>query len=629
MELETAAADSVAPLCEGSRRTGKPAASSHREHMTMKRLILLLLVAASSANAAPSPPNLIANLHARTTISLNGVWRAIIDPYENGLGSRFYENRKPKDKQDLVEYDFDTSGTLNVPGDWNSQRDSLLFYEGPIWYERSFSYHRTEPARTFLYFGAANYHARVYLNGKALGEHQGGFTPFDFEITNDVREGDNFVVVEVNNARRGDAVPALNTDWWNYGGLTRDVAIVEVPATFIQDYCVQLAKDSQGEIAGWVKLNGATQPEQVTIEIPESNITQRVTTDRDGYAEFRFAAKLQLWSPENPKLYRVVLSGAGDRVEDQIGFRTIETRGTKILLNGKPIFLRGISMHEEAAFRGGRAFSAEDDAVLLGWARELGCNFVRLAHYPYNENMIRLADQMGLLVWEEIPVYWEIDWKNPATLQIAEEQMRDLVARDHNRAATVFWSVGNETPVAPARLEFLKQLASYTRELDSTRLLTAAMNHSENAGANTRALNDPLGEFLDVLGLNEYVGWYDGPVAATDALQWKTAYDKPLIVSEFGAETPFGSHGSADARWTEEYQTSLYQHQIAMLRKIPSLVGMSPWVLMDFRSPRRPLTGVQDFYNRKGLISDRGQRKQAFYTLQKFYREMAAAPPNQ
>jgi beta-glucuronidase len=594
----------------------------------MKRLFVLILITASFAAAAPSPSGLIANVYARTTVSLNGTWHVIIDPYETGLQYRYYENRQPKDKQDLVEYDFEASGTLNVPGDWNSQRESLLFYEGSVWYERSFSYHLNGSARTFLYFGAANYRARVYLNGKLVGEHQGGFTPFNFEISKDVRDGDNFVVVEVNNTRHSDGVPALNTDWWNYGGLTRDVALVEVPATFIQDYFVQLAKGSQNEIAGWVQLNGATQPQQIAIEIQEANVTQRVTTDGNGFAQFKFAAKLQLWSPENPKLYRVLLSGDGDRVEDQIGFRTIETRGTKILLNGKPIFLRGISMHEEAPFRGGRAFSTEDDAILLGWARELDCNFVRLAHYPYNEHMIRLADQLGLLVWEEIPVYWDIDWKNPATLQIAEEQMRDLIARDHNRAAAIFWSIGNETPVAPARVEFMKQLATYTRALDSTRLVTAALNRPENTDANTRLLNDPLGEYLDVLGLNEYVGWYDGTVASIDTLQWKTTYEKPLIVSEFGAETPFGAHGSADARWTEEYQTSLYQHQIAMLKKIPSLAGMSPWVLMDFRSPRRPLPGVQDFYNRKGLISDRGQRKQAFYTLQKFYRELAAAPPD-
>src|SRR5579863_1896597 len=434
-------------------------ASSHCERKTMKRVVALLFVAATLASAAPSAPRLIANLHARTTISLNGVWHAIVDPYETGLSDRFYENRKPKDKQDLVEYDFDATGTRDVPGDWNSQRETLLFYEGSVWYERSFSYNRTAAARTFLYFGAANYHARVYLNGKPVGEHEGGFTPFNFEISNDVRDGDNFVVVEVNNARRADGVPALNTDWWNYGGLTRDVSLVEVPETFIQDYLVQLATGSANEIAGWVRLNGAAKPEQVTLEIPEAGIRQVITTNAGGYAEFNFPASLSLWSPENPKLYRVVLSTAQDRVEDEIGFRTIETRGPQILLNGKPIFLRGISMHEEAPFRGGRAFSPEDAQTLLGWARELGCNFVRLAHYPHNENEIRLADKLGLLLWSEIPVYWTVDWQNPATLENAESQLRDSIARDRNRASIILWSLSNETPPDPARTAFLEKLA--------------------------------------------------------------------------------------------------------------------------------------------------------------------------
>lgn len=586
-----------------------------------------LLFSCLVTEAAPAPARLIANVAARTTTSLSGTWRAIVDPYETGLSDRFYENRKPKDKQDLVEYNFDASGTLRVPGDWNSQRDRLLFYEGPVWYEKSFAFQERPHTRTYIYFGAANYRARVYLNGQNLGEHEGGFTPFNFEITDCVRDGDNFVVVEVNNARRADGVPALNTDWWNYGGLTRDVSVIEVPETFIQDYSVQLAKGSTSEIAGWVKLNGAREPQQVTLEIPEANVTQKFTTDSNGDAKFKFAANLSLWSPESPKLYRVLLSTAGDHVEDQIGFRTIETNGTKILLNGKPLFLRGISMHEEAAFRGGRAFSMEDDAVLLGWTKELGCNFVRLAHYPYNESMIRMADRMGILLWEEVPVYWNIDWTNSATLEIAKEQMRDLIARDHNRAATILWSVGNETPTGADRLEFLEKLAAYTRSLDSTRLLTAAMNHRKDVGNNVQLLDDPLGEYLDVLGENEYIGWYEASIEATDSMTWKTTYDKPVIFSEFGAGAPYGVHGDAAARWTEEYQASVYRHQIAMLKKIPALAGMSPWVLMDFRSPRRPLAGVQDFYNRKGLLSDGGQRKQAFYVLQSFYRSLANSKP--
>jgi beta-glucuronidase len=567
----------------------------------------------------------IANLEGRTLLSLNGTWRVIPDPYDTGFTSGFYLNKKPRDRRDRVEYNFDTSGTLKVPGDWNSQRSDLFFYEGTVWYERSFHYLKREHTRTFVSFGAANYKASVYLNGQPLGEHTGGFTPFDFEVTNTIHDGDNFLVVAVNNARRPDGVPALNTDFWNYGGLTRDVSLIEVPNLFIQDYFVQLAKGSTSEVAGWVVLNGATGPQEVAVEIPEANIKQTVTTDGNGRVQFRFPARLNLWSPANPKLYRVVLSASGDKVEDSIGFRMIETRGKSILLNGKPIFLRGISLHEEAPFRGGRAFSLEDDQILLGWAKELGCNFVRLAHYPHNEAMIRLADRMGLLVWGEIPVYWGIDWQNTATLENATQQLEGLISRDHNRASVILWSIANETPNEPARLTFLENLATTARRLDSTRLVTAAMNTAVKEGPSTRSLNDPLGKVLDVLGVNEYIGWYEGRPEDADTTEWKTPYEKPVIISEFGAGALFGNHGDADTLWTEESQADLYRHQIKMLQQIPSLAGVSPWVLMDFRSPRRLLPGLQDYYNRKGLVSDRGERKQAFYVLQNFYRTMAEA----
>jgi beta-glucuronidase len=588
----------------------------------MKSTIAFLLLSAALAFAAPAPSNLITNIPNRTRQNLDGVWNVIVDPYEIGLGSRFYENRKPKDGSDLVEYNFDISGTLKVPGDWNTQRESLLFYEGPLWYQRYFSYHKRDHIRTFLNFGAANYFARVYLNGEKIAEHEGGFTPFVFEVTSKILEGQNSLVVEVNNVRRPDGVPALSTDWWNYGGLTRSVDLVEVPETFVQDYVVQLAKGSSTEIAGWVQLNAASAQQSVSIEIPEINLKKTVSADAQGHAEFRFPAKLKLWSPEDPKLYRVIISSGSETVEDQVGFRTIETQGTKIVLNGKPVFLRGIDLHEEAPFRSGRIASEEEDRILLQWAKDMGCNFVRLAHYPYNEAMVRLADQMGLLVWEEVPVYWDIAWQNPATLENAEAQLRDVITRDHDRASIILWSLSNETPPKPERTEFLKSLAEYARTLDSTRLLTSAMNRTQQTDANTRLLNDSLGQYLDVLGVNEYIGWYEHHPEDADATRWTFTYQKPLIMSEFGAGAVYGKHGDAQTRFTEEYQANLFEHQIKMLGQIPALAGMSPWVLMDFRSPRRTLAGVQDFYNRKGLISDKGQRKQAFYVLQKYYAEM-------
>jgi beta-glucuronidase len=594
----------------------------------MKRiafLISLICVFAASAAAQVKSPTLIGNMPGRTLISLNGQWRAIVDPYESGLSTRtgLFENRKPKDKADFVEYDFDASTNLAVPGDWNSQRDDLLFYEGPVWYKKSFAYQKRAHTRVFLYFGAANYHARVYLNAVKLGEHEGGFTPFNFEITDAVKDGDNFVVVEVNSARRADAVPSIKTDWWNYGGLTRNVQLVEVPDTFIQYYSVQLAKGSATEIRGWVQLNGSVASQQGTIEIPEAHIKQTFTTDATGRAEFHFPVMVQLWTPENPKLYRVTLSAAGDSISDDIGFRTIETRGTQILLNRKPIFLRGINMHEEAPLRGGRANTEEDERILLTWAKDLGCNFVRFAHYPHNEFAVRLADRLGLMVWSEIPLWQDIAWDNPATLAIAQEQLRDMITRDRNRAAIILWSLSNETPITPARTQFLTHLAADARQLDDTRLITSALNRVDSPDPTTRQLSDPLCEALDVLGLNQYIGWYVGRPEDADITRWKFTYNKPVIASEFGAEAPAGFHGDPGARWTEEYQASVYEHQLKMLRQIPQLAGIAPWILMDFRSPRRLLAGVQDYHNRKGLISDRGQRKKAFYILQKFYKEMA------
>jgi beta-glucuronidase len=588
----------------------------------MKRILPAFLLMAVQLMAAQSPAA-IADVAARTTVSLDGSWNVIVDPYETGVGSRIYENAKPKSKSDLIEYDFDRSLKMRVPGDWNTQRDSLLFYEGPLWYQRYFPHQRKPGVRTFLYFGAANYFSRVWLNGKKLGEHTGGFTPFDFEITEQLQDGENSVVIEVDNTRHLEGVPSLKTDWWNYGGLTRSVKLVEVPQTFIENFSLQLAKGKRDTLAGWVQFNGATRGNEATVEIPEIHLKQAAKVDASGRASFQFPAHVELWSPETPKLYRVVISGEGDSVADEIGFRTIETRGSQILLNGKMVFLRGISMHEEAPFRSGRAFSEEDDRTLLTWAKELGCNFVRFAHYPYNEEMVRLADQMGLMVWEEIPVYWDIQWQNAKTLENAKDQLEEIIARDRNRAAIVIWSMSNETPISPERTEFIRQLAAHAREMDGTRLIGSAMNHVDRSVPNVHMLSDPMGEFLDVLGLNEYLGWYEGKIEDTDRMQWKFAHEKPVIVSEFGGGAQYNLHGDAQTRFTEEYQANLFEHQLAMLSRMPQLAGMSPWVLMDFRSPRRLLPDIQDYFNRKGLISGQGQRKQAFYVLQNFYERKA------
>jgi beta-glucuronidase len=583
-----------------------------------------------------APPPLIQNVTGRATRSLDGPWHAIVDPYDNGYydyrlqphtTDGYFANRKPASKSDRVEYDFDRSDVLSVPGDWNSQRKELFLYEGTVWYERGFDATPEDDRRLFVYFGAANYDARVYVNGRPVGRHVGGFTPFNFEITSSLRSSGNFIVAQVDNRRRRDGVPTVNTDWWNYGGLTRDVLLVDVPRTFIRDYAVGVPADGAASgrghrLSGWVQLDGPRPSQDVTLRIADAGATTTVRTDAKGFARFDVSADVALWSPDAPKLYAVDIAAETDRIRDRIGFRTVATRGADILVDEMPVFLRGISIHEQAPMREGRAYSASDARTLLGWARELGANFVRLAHYPHNENMLRAADEMGLLVWAEIPVYWTIDWGNPHTLENARRQLGEVIARDRNRASAIIWSVGNETPEGAARLTFMQELVRTARTLDPTRLVAAALERSEPRPG-TQRIDDPLGGALDVLGCNEYLGWYDGLPDKADTVSWESAYDKPLVMSEFGADALQGLHGDALTRWSEEYQASVYEHQLRMLATIPFLRGMSPWILADFRSPRRPLPGIQDFWNRKGLISDRGVKKQAFSVLQREYQRIA------
>jgi beta-glucuronidase len=605
----------------------------------MKKNTLIIMVLLLPACLNLQSQSAIVNINNRNAFSLNGRWNCIVDPYETGYyeyryvpydqkpnpTGGFFLDRKQKDKSELIEYSFDASPTLSVPADWNSQDDELLYYEGTVWYRQVFDYEKSSPDnRVFVYFGAANYETDVYLNGKKLGKHVGGFTPFNFEITSLLRNEDNFLIVKVDNKRRMEGVPTLNTDWWNYGGITRDVKIVEVPATFILDYAVHLKKGSKQEIEGFVRLDGNNKNQNVRIEIPELDFSKEFICNENGYTEINMVPdKLDLWSPSNPKLYQVNIICQTDRITEPIGFRSIETAGTEILLNGKPVFLRGICMHEENALRGGRAYSKEDAQLLLNWAKELNCNYVRLAHYPHNEYMARLADEMGIMVWEEIPVYWTIMFDNPATFDNAKQQLTGLIRRDKNRASVIIWSMANETPVGKTRNDFLKGLVLHARSLDNTRLISAAMEaHSDRDNPDIRIVEDPFAENVDVISFNEYVGWYDGLPDKCDKINWIIGYNKPVIISECGGGALQGFHGDSLTRWSEEYQENLYKKTLEMLIKIPQLRGVSPWILCDFRSPRRLLPGIQDGWNRKGVIGQNGTKKKAFYVLEDFYDKM-------
>ena len=601
----------------------------------MKKLLTTMLLAASgvlAASAANEPLPLIQNVQAYESCSLNGDWNYIVDVQEEGyydyrmnpMRNGFFINAKPQKPEDLIEYDFDKSPTMKIPSDWNTQDEKLFFYEGTVWFKKSFQAVPMTECRTLLYFGAVNYDCHVWVNGKKAGHHVGGFTPFNYDISDLLKKGENTVIVKVDNKRHAEDVPTQIFDWWNYGGITRDVKLVKVPMDYLENYDLQLKKAANKakvrELAFSAKMNAKEAGHQVEVYIPELKLKQQFTTDAEGKVSgiLKVAAKkLQLWCPENPKRYDVQLTLDKGMVADSIGFRTIETRGKQILLNGKPIFLKGISIHNEKPNGGGRANSVEDAHTLLSWAKELGCNFVRLAHYPHHEEMVREAERMGILVWSEIPVYWTIAWTNPNTFANAKQQLTDMIARDHNRANVIIWSIANETPHSAERDKFLGGLAKYARTLDNTRLISMAM---EVTGASNyvNRLNDNMNEYVDVVSFNQYIGWYRD-VNDAPKMKWVIPYDKPVIISEFGGGARYGYHGAKNQRWTEEFQENLYKENTAMLDKIEGLAGTTPWILKDFRSPRRVLPGVQDYYNRKGLVSDKGEKKLAFYVLKKWY----------
>ncbi|WEA00893.1 glycoside hydrolase family 2 protein [Mucilaginibacter sp. SJ] len=610
-------------------------------------LCCLLLVAGTAA----AQDSLITNIQSRKSLDLNGKWQYIVDPYETGFydyrykelneknGDAYWNSGIPANKTEKREHGYIDKYSIDVPGDWNHQKPEFTYYEGTIWYKKSFDYVKSaNGSRQYIYFGAVNYRADVYLNGKKLGMHKGGFTPFNFEIPAGLlKEKENLLVVKVDNKRYADEVPTLNTDWWNYGGITRDVKLVEVPATYIRDFVIQLKKPVNGavpakqpEVSGWVKLSDTPPTGQnITVQIPELKFSKQfAATGTLTQVSFKLP-KVQLWSPETPKLYKVIISSGADKAEDKIGFRTIEAHGPKLLLNGKPVFLRGICIHGEIPQDVRRAYSQQDAEQLLNQAHELGCNMVRLAHYPHDEKITRLADSLGIMVWSEIPVYWTIDFGNAAVLEKAKAQLNEMITRDHNRASIIIWSVGNETPISATRTNFMHNLIIKAKQLDNTRLVSAALEVNYSSGKDLNVVDDPLGEFVDLVAFNEYLGWYGGLPDKCRTTNWSTPYNKPLFISETGAEAKTGFHADSLTRFSEEYQEWYFKEQVDMFKRMPAnFVGLSPWVMADFRSPKRNNPLYQEGWNRKGLYDDKGNKKKAFYILQNYYKQKSAEALN-
>ncbi|PXA89462.1 beta-glucuronidase [Caulobacter sp. D4A] len=601
-------------------------------------------LATSAAFAGPT----LNRADLRAGQDLSGTWNYSVDPYRDGVsgfhrgppgvGHRRYDDSDVDqvtraDPKALYEYDMRRSPTATLPASWLTHAPEMRHYQGLVWYQRRFDSAALKPGqRAFLRFEAANYTAKVFLNGQAVGEHEGGFTPFSFEVTSLLRAGENQVTVGVDSTPSADGAPPPVTDWENYGGVTRPVRLVITPATFVDEAWVRLTRDGR-TIAADVKLDGPAAAGQA-VSVRVAGLTLSGQAGADGVAKLSAPApkSLKRWAPGAPTLYDVRVEAGDDVLTDRVGFRTIEVRGGEILLNGKPVFLRGICLHEEELGENpARTITEANARALLGEARDgLHANFVRLAHYPHSEVTTRVADEMGLLVWSEIPIYWLVAFDNPRTLKLARDMLADSIRRDRNRASIVLWSVANETPVSDARNAFLGTLTDDVRTLDDTRLVTAALlaaRKTVDAPDGRHAeqwIDDPLAAKLDVLAVNTYAGWYgDDPLDAVSRITWR-ATDKPMVFSEFGADALAGfSDPVLMRKFSEDFQARYYVQTLAMAANAPSLRGMSPWILKDFRSPRRQHPVYQQGWNRKGLISPTGRRKAAFKVLADYYAKLA------
>lgn len=543
---------------------------------------------------------------------------------------------------------------MPVPSSYNDIYPGRKFADhmGDMVYQRTFTVTREmKKARFVLRFGSVTHRAEVWLNGELLGEHKGGFLPFSFEISEQTREGENLLTVFVNNVVDYSTIPCgrvveeefpglgkrtvnlPNFDFYNYSGIMRPVWLYTTPHTYIRD--IEVYGRMDGKVTWKVEAGGA-EADRAEIEIRVLDKKGNCVYEGRGAAGQGQVDEPRLWCPEDPYLYRLCVrmrtaSGEEDEYTETFGFREVDIRDCRILLNGKPVYLKGFGKHEEGGTRGRGTDTAlmTKDLGLLKW---IGANSFRTSHYPNSEEMMELCDRMGTLVIDESPAVGlntgftatgllggnpKGTWETLQTAEHHRDVMEELVKRDKNHPCVIAWSVANEpASQEEGAEEYFEPLIRLTKELDVQKRPVTMATYEGSSPETCR-----VAELCDFLLLNRYRGWYDtegnleGAAAKLRAeLEGfhRRCPEKPVMLGEYGADTIAGLHDINERLFTEEYQTAFMKAYGEVFDALPYITGEHVWVFADFATAEN-IKRVDG--NKKGIFTRDRRPKQAAYFL--------------
>jgi beta-glucuronidase len=552
------------------------------------------------------------------TISLNGKWKCKPDHDNLGIKHKWY-SPKNYDITDKDLLDIDLPKSFNLLEGYES-------FEGTFWHFYEFDIKEEFKDFAFDYFlrfKGSNYNTKVWLNGVFIGEHDGGFTPFQFGINEVVKQKKNRIIVRTDSTRRRDQIPSLSFDWFNWGGIYRAIDLRVLNKERIEDIIIKthMFSNIKSKIEVSFRKIGNLSMRWEILDINNKNILFKgkiLKSDNKNNFEVIFNNP-KLWSPEEPNLYflKIYKNSTEDSNEilfkTHFGIRQIQINSTYIYLNRKRIFLRGVSLHEEY-MPYGRTIPYEKRKEDVENIKSLGFNAIRTAHYSHNEDLINIADKLGLLILEEIPVYQHCSFKNSKTYYTAEKMLKELIKRDINHPSVIWWSVGNEVPLHQrSTAKFIKKLINFTRDLDTSRLVTCVSR---------KLIPDLTRKYIDIATINTYFGWYYGHenmISFILDLIRTPVINKPWIYTEFGAGAKYGFHKDwkRQVKYSEERQLQILDHTIKTINSKDFFAGWFIWIYRDFKSPKRT-NQYQQGFNRKGIVSgERNEKKLVYYILHK------------